>query len=58
MALKFKGVTCVAGEYTRLAYGNANVAFKLRFSGTGRLWGGQVPEGENEETWAPPSTVV
>lgn len=53
MALTFEAVTCVAGEYTRLSYGSANVAFKLRDAGTGRLWGGQVPEGEDEESWAP-----
>lgn len=53
MALTFSAPTCAAGEYTRLAYGSANVAFKLRASGTGRLWGGQVPDGEDAETWAP-----
>jgi len=53
MALTFLAVTCGGGQYTRLAYGSANVAFKLREAGTGRLWGGQVPVGEDEETWAP-----
>lgn len=53
MALTFSAVVCAAGQYTRLAYATANVAFKLRESGTGRLWGGQVPDGQNAETWAP-----
>lgn len=53
MALTFKAVTCVAGQYTLLAFGTANVAFKLRAAGTGRLWGGQVPDGEDPEVWVP-----
>lgn len=53
MALTFAAVTCVAGQYTLLAYGTANVAFKLRAAGTGRLWGGQVPDGEDPEAWLP-----
>lgn len=53
MALTFKAVTCVAGQYTLLAYASANVALKLRTSGTGRLWGGQVPDGETPESWSP-----
>ena len=53
MALTFTAVTCGGGQYTRLAYGTANVAFKLRTAGTGRLWGGQGPDGQDAETWTP-----
>lgn len=58
MALTFVAVTCLAGQYNRLAYGSANVAFKLRVAGTGRLWGGQVPTGQNTSTWAPDADVI
>lgn len=64
MALTFKAVTCVAGEYTRLVYGAPSVAFKLREAGTGRLWGGQIPDDvdhEDEEAmdaWAPEAGIV